>query len=76
MKIFKSLSRWWDSTHGGEWKIHIDFVVEPGESLVEGFRQAVESKGEEPFWQVPLMGGQYYKVHLTASIHEDPCLWG
>jgi len=76
LKIFKSLSRWWDNTHGGEWKIHIDFAVEPGESLLDGVKKAIESRNREPFWNHICTDSEYYKIHLTASIHQDDSLWG
>lgn len=69
MKIHKGISIWWDRTHGGEIRLHTDFIV----GVDEGFAEALAELFKD--FKLPKPedrgGGGVKKVHLEMSIYEE-----
>lgn len=61
MKIWKSLTKWWAESSGGEWKFHCDFQLDPGE-VFEIPTLGVKEVTPE---------GVVRKFHLEFCYHEE-----
>ena len=69
MKKHKDISCWWDSTHGGEHRLHTDFSVGINEKFAEALAELF--KDFEPPKPEGREGGGIKKVHLTMSIFQE-----
>ena len=69
MRLYKPLTRWWDPTHGGEYRAHVDFVVEAPETFAEAV-WSVFRGSPDSYWNTPVDAGRVRKVHLELAVFE------
>ena len=70
MIIYKGLQRWYDPSHGGEFRGHSDFTVEEDETLGEAISKVFKAT-DDAYWKKPVPKGRCYRVHLSFAVYED-----